>query len=132
MDGLLDHAFGILTRPVLQMDAQLERFVDRKLARPAHDEVLRVIVEVLFKERRRVHRVEQLADIMHFEADAAELLRLGKAGSFGCERVLHYFLGRVIALGGTCDLMRNTWHLLCKTVASHANFCFCSRLKSTA
>jgi hypothetical protein len=36
--------------------------------RPAHDEFFRIVVEVFFNERRRVHRIEELARIAQFQA----------------------------------------------------------------
>jgi len=51
-----------------QVDTQFDRSVRRKFLGPAYDELLRVVVEILFNERRRVHRIEELVRIAQFQA----------------------------------------------------------------
>ena len=76
VDGRPDQFFGVVGRPLVQVDAQFERSFRREFLGPAHDEFLRVVVEILFNERRRIHRIEQLVQVMRFEAYGVRMLRL--------------------------------------------------------
>lgn len=59
-----------------QMHDKMKRAVTWQLSRPAYDEFLRIMIEVLFIEGRRIERIEKLRYISQFEFD-------GK-GSRGC------------------------------------------------
>ena len=43
--------------------------MSRKFLRPADDELLRVMIEILLVKRRRIHRVEELLDLVHGNLD---------------------------------------------------------------
>jgi hypothetical protein len=66
VNGLPDKFRGVLLGPLLQIDTQPHLSMRRKLLRPTHNKLLRVVVKILLDERGRVHRVEQLAQITQF------------------------------------------------------------------
>jgi len=63
-----DQFLGIFGRPLVQVDTQFDCSVRREFLRPAYDEFFRVVVEILFNERRRVHRIEELVQVAQFQA----------------------------------------------------------------
>jgi hypothetical protein len=65
------------------LDLEPQRLVGRDLARPAHDVVDQVVVEVALEEGRRIERVEELRVVLHPHEDHA-LLRI--AGRLDGER----------------------------------------------
>jgi len=67
VDGHPDQFFGVFGRPLVQVDAQFERSVKGEFLSPAHDEFFRIVVEILFNERRRVHRIEELVHVAQFQ-----------------------------------------------------------------
>ena len=68
VDGRPDHLLGVSVRPLIQVDTQFDCGVRREFLRPAHDEFFRIVVEVFFNERRRVHRIEELVCVAQFQA----------------------------------------------------------------
>jgi hypothetical protein len=60
VDNRPDQFVRVFSRPLVQLDAQFDRSVGGEFLRPAYDEFFRVVVEVLFNERRRVHRLKRL------------------------------------------------------------------------
>ena len=74
VDGLFDPGLGfLLLGQRAQMDYARDRFVYGVLPRPTHDELFPITVQVLFVERRGVHRVEQLAHIPKVQLDATHV-----------------------------------------------------------
>ena len=70
VDGSFNYWLGFLFEGRRgHVDYQRDRFVQRKLPRPTHDELFRITVQVLFVERRGVHRVKQLAHLPKVELD---------------------------------------------------------------
>ena len=61
-----DQFFGVFRRPLVQVDTQFYRSGRGEFLGPAYDEFFRVLVEVLFNERRRVHRIEELVHVAQF------------------------------------------------------------------
>jgi hypothetical protein len=79
-DGRPNQFFGVFGGPLLQVDAQFERSLSRKLLRPAYDEFFRIVIEVLFNEGGRVHRIEELVHIAQFHTYGVRMLSL-RSGS---------------------------------------------------
>jgi len=77
VDGV-DNACAVPTfwEQSFQMQDKMKRAVTWQLSRPANDKFLRIMIEVLFIEWRRIKRIEKLRYISQFEFD-------GK-GSRGC------------------------------------------------
>jgi len=69
VDGLADQFRRILFGPSLQINAQIQPGMGRKFFRPAHNEFFRFVVQILFDERGRVHRVEELAKVAELQLD---------------------------------------------------------------
>ena len=59
------------------MDHQLETVALRQLVRPADDELLGILVEITVKERRGIHRIEQLGEIAQLQIDLRGMMRSG-------------------------------------------------------
>jgi hypothetical protein len=74
VDGLRDQFFRIFGRPLVQEDTQFDWSVRGEFLGPTHNEFFRVVVEILFDERRRVHRIEELIHVVQFQADAVRVL----------------------------------------------------------
>jgi hypothetical protein len=68
VDGRPDHCLGIFGRPLIQVDTQFDRSVRREFLSPTDDEFFCVVIQILFNERRRVHRIEELVRIAQFQA----------------------------------------------------------------
>lgn len=63
VDGLFHFRLRILAfRKILDMNHQTHWIVPVVLLDPAHDEFLRIMVEIFFMEWRRIHRIEELLD----------------------------------------------------------------------
>jgi hypothetical protein len=72
MHALLDDRLRILIdRKFIQMDDERDRLVQRKFPHPAQDELLGIAVQVLFRERRGVHRIEELPDFPQVQFNPA-------------------------------------------------------------
>src|SRR5664279_3837412 len=80
VDGRPDHFLGVFGRPLLQVDSQFDCSVRREFLRPAHDEFFRIVVEVFFNERRRVHRIEELARVAEFQAYGVRVSPVRRGG----------------------------------------------------
>src|ERR1019366_931512 len=80
-DGRPDQLFGVFGRPLVQVNAQFERSVRGEFLGPAYDEFFRVVVEILFNERRRVHRIEELVHVAQFQTYGVRMptVRSGRA-----------------------------------------------------
>src|SRR5215218_10148398 len=84
MHRLLDQPPRLfLCGKLLTIDNQLNRLMPMKFLRPTDDEFLRVMVQVLLMERRRIHRVEELADIAQTQFDTMRRPFLACVDGFG-------------------------------------------------
>ena len=73
VDGRSDQFFGVVGRPLVQMDTQFDGCVLGKFLGPAYDEFFRVVVKILFNERRRVHRIEKLICVAQLQANGVRV-----------------------------------------------------------
>ena len=71
LDRLPDQPRGVGVFRLAQHDADAEVRIPFVLTRPAQDELFGVVVQVAFVEGRRVHGIEQLADVVEPEFDQA-------------------------------------------------------------
>src|ERR1035437_1141525 len=74
VDGRPDQFFGVFGRPLVQVDAQFDRSIMGELLGPAYDEFFRVVVEILFNEGRRVHRIEELVHVAQLQTYGVRML----------------------------------------------------------
>ena len=79
-DGLPDLSGRLLVRRLLQDDAEPEIGIAFMFAGPAEDELFGVMVEVALVEGRRIHGVEELADVAEAQFDQAGGSRVGHKG----------------------------------------------------
>ena len=65
MHGALDNALRIYAwKMAPQIHDQPDRIVQRIFCRPAHDELLQIIIEVLLMKWRRIHRIKKLFQVL--------------------------------------------------------------------
>ena len=64
-DGLRPAWIGFTT----EMNHEPQGLMPVELLRPTDDEFLRVVIEILFMEGRRIHRIEQLVEVAQLDLD---------------------------------------------------------------
>src|SRR5208337_973127 len=115
VDGRPDQFFGVFGWPLVQVDTQMDRSVRGEFLGPAYDEFFCVVVEILFNKRRRVHRIEQLARVAHFQAYDVRMPPV-RRGSDSCPDLSQacHCLGSLLtpaynmirSFGGSCPITR--------------------------
>ena len=71
-------------RKLIHMNYQRHGIASRKFPGPADNKFFRVVIEIPFVERRRIHRVEQLLDSIdkNFDSMVGSVMRLQVGNSF--------------------------------------------------
>lgn len=87
MESLLNKLLEILRRPLLEVHAQLNRRIGWEFTRPTHDDLFRVVVEILLDRRGRVHRVKKLFALRNFNLMQCECRGSAAALSGGGELI---------------------------------------------